>query len=371
MLSQTAAKQVLVAGLSVILGYSIFVALFHNKCANLLIHKRNEHNATLQSVSKVHEAAVKQACHEDSIRFMRAQTIWTSQYQELKLQQEHTLEQLNNATQQKDGYDEMIRKLNEQVRRLQRELGSATVQVRQVQRASQQEVELLRQQLDLSRSLIQQKVDEVRSITSEGSCPGCDPSELIRIQASIARRNAAQCAHWLGAPPYVVEFTLQDALQERTSFHVEFTDLSDMPHTIWTFLSLVNEGLYDGTTLHYLNTDRGPAVTGGEPHSGPKHVHSFLQRKYATAGYGSEPLLFEELSPAAPCWESTFGFVGRGPSLLFPLESYRDGGRFGCPGSITSGRDILQQIQQTGQSVTIQSVRIVNKLSKESAKLEL
>lgn len=354
-----------------LLGYSIFVALFHNKCANLMIAKENEHNTTLQSLVENHALAIEQACHEDATRMTQTHGILTVQYIELQLQQEHTLEQLKNATQQKDGHDEMIRKLNEQVKRLQRELGSTTLQVRQVQRASQQEIESLRQQLDLSRSLIQQKVDEVRSLASEGSCYGSDSSEWIQMQAAIARRNAAQCLQWLGEPPYVVEFALQDSLHKRASFQVEFTDLSDMPHTIWTFLTLVDEGLYDGTTLHYLNTDRGLTVIGGEPHSGPTHVHSSLQRRYATAGYGSEPLLFEELSPIAPCRESAFGLVGRGPTLLFPMEGYVDGGRFACPGDVTNGMEVIQQIQRAGQPVTIHSVRILNNSRRVSANSEL
>lgn len=371
-MSQAFAKQVLIAGVSVILSYSVFVALFQNQCATLLISKEKEHNTTIQSLYEQHAVALEVTSLEDATRFLETQTLLTAQYQELLLKHEQTLDQWTNATRQKDKSEETIQKLNEQVKRLQRELGSATVQIRQAQRASQQEVESLRQQLDLSRSLVQQKVDEVRSLAKEGTCYGGDASELARIQAEISRRNAAQCVQWLEKPPYVVEFALQDASHDLTLLQVEFTTLSHMPHTVWTFLSLVDQGLYDGTTLQF-NADR--AITGGEPHSAPKQVHSSLQRQYATAGYGSEPLLFEELSPAAPCLELTFGFVGRGPTLLFTMEGYKDGGRFACPGRISSGKEFLQHIQQTNhhhhRPMTIQSARILRKVEQRSADPEL
>ncbi len=354
MLSKSKATYILIAGVSVIAGYSIFVILFHNQCATFLIDKEHRHNQTLRSLQETHTAAIEQACHDDAVRFLQMHTALTSRNDELQHQLDLNREQFSKATQQKDAYDEKILKLTEQVKRLQRELGSTTVQVRQVQRVAQQEIESLQQQLELSRSLVQQKIDEVRSLASTDSH---EISDVVRLQAVITRRNAAQCVQWLGVPPYVVEWTLHD----HSALRVEFTDFSDMPHMIWTFLQLVHDGLYNGTTLRYRNTDRGPAVTGGEPHSASKQIHSSLQRQYATAGYGSEPLWFEELSPVAPCRENTFGLVGRGPTLLFPMLGYEDGGRFACPGKIASGAEILQQLRQSGQPITIQSARILHK----------
>ncbi|GAX13316.1 hypothetical protein FisN_17Hh257 [Fistulifera solaris] len=366
MLSKSTATHFLTAGVSVIAGYSIFVKLFHNQCATFLIDKEHQHNQTIRSLQETHAEAIEQACQEDAVRFLETQTVLTSQNEELQHQLDLNREQLSKVSQQNDAYDERILKLSEQVKRLQRELGSSTVQVRQVQRVAQQEVESLRQQLDLSRSLVQQKIDEVRSLASTD---GHDMSDVVRLQAAITRRNAAQCVQWLGVPPYALELTLHD----HSSLRVEFTDFADMPHMIWTFLQLVDDGLYDGTSLQYKNTDRGPAVTGGEPHSASKQIHSSLQRQYATAGYGSEPLWFEELSPVAPCRENTFGLVGRGPTLLFPMLGYEDGGRFACPGKIVSGADILQQLRQTGQPIIIESVRILHKdgLKERSARFEL
>ncbi|GAX27360.1 hypothetical protein FisN_17Lh257 [Fistulifera solaris] len=366
MLSKTTATHILTAGVSVIAGYSIFVILFHNQCATVLIDKELQHNQTLRSLQETHAEAIEQACQDDVVRFVQIQTALTSRNAELQQQLDVSREQLSKVTQQNDAYDETILKLTEQVKRLQRELGSTTVQVRQVQRVAQQEMESLRQQLDLSRSLVQQKIDEVRSLASTN---GHDMSDLIRLQAAITRWNAAQCVQWLGVPPYAVELTLHD----HSSLRVEFTDFADMPHMIWTFLQLVDDGLYDGTTLQYRNTDRGPAVTGGEPHSASKQIHSSLQRQYATTGYGSEPLWFEELSPVAPCRENTFGLVGRGPTLLFPMLGYEDGGRFACPGKIVSGTDILQQLRQTGQPIIIESARISHndRLKERNARPEL
>jgi cyclophilin family peptidyl-prolyl cis-trans isomerase len=142
--------------------------------------------------------------------------------------------------------------------------------------------------------------------------------------------------------------------EEPNVFEIELAPLSEMPHTVFTFLDLVHLQLYDGTSFIAADNSR---IEGGSPNHAPTPHAVKLHERYAKFGYNRSPLGFNEYSPTFPHEAFTIGFAGSpisGPTLAINLmdNSATRGpndelGRRGdpCFGKIISGFDTLQRIQ--------------------------
>uniref|UniRef100_A0A7S1D247 PPIase cyclophilin-type domain-containing protein n=1 Tax=Cyclophora tenuis TaxID=216820 RepID=A0A7S1D247_CYCTE len=184
-----------------------------------------------------------------------------------------------------------------------------------------------------------------------------------------------------GKGPFVVEFKLKfpttmGPAVEPNTFGVELASLSEMPHTIFTFLDLVDLQLFDGTAFVAANAMQ---MEGGSPGHAATDRAIKLYERYAKFGYSRSPLAFNEYSPRFPHEQFTVGFVGSpvaGPGLVINMvnnsetRGLNEHGRptSPCFGKVIQGFDTLARMQSAPKSadgyrlaknIEIESVRIV------------
>jgi hypothetical protein len=356
----------LLVGVGVIAGVGGFYALWQTSCTELLHVASARQNASLESLQEQYSKAAsahkrcleddnsKKKFHELQDR-LEAQTKLAGKHQDLLVKHEATLEKLNEVQKAHDSSRQTVSSLNEQIKRLQRELGQSTVQVHLSKQKSDQQVEALKDQLDLSRTMLREKMVELERAQSEtGSSRGSDTSwyktELNAVTTAIRRRSLAQLVMKYGEGPYTIQFTLDlpspPESSEQQSFsivEVEFRLIPEMAYTLWTILNLVDLELYTGTTI---GTVDDLSAFGGRPQDAAlRKDEARLARRYAETGYGAEPLLFEEISPRAPCVEYSFGIVGKGPGFFFPLVAQHQDGSVSCPGLVVKGKHTLSRLE--------------------------
>jgi cyclophilin family peptidyl-prolyl cis-trans isomerase len=160
------------------------------------------------------------------------------------------------------------------------------------------------------------------------------------------------------------------------SFVMVLAPLSDMPHTIYTFLDLVDLNLFEGSSFIAANDQQ---IEGGSPNHADMKRSVKLYERYAQHGYHRHLLGYNEYSERHPHTPFTVGFSGGahpGPTLVINMADNTEArgpqadGRGGepCFGTIVSGFDTLERIQSARKSsdgyrfaknVVIQTVRVI------------
>jgi hypothetical protein len=115
----------------------------------------------------------------------------------------------------------------------------------------------------------------------------------------------------------VVRFILEfpNGPKEPNQFEVKIPNPKDMPHTVLTFLNMIDHGLYVDTTIDF-KSDK--IIGGGNPYSvASTDLKSKVLRRFADIGLSSYRTLFfeDESSPNSPCSASHFSLDNRGPDL--------------------------------------------------------
>jgi cyclophilin family peptidyl-prolyl cis-trans isomerase len=157
-----------------------------------------------------------------------------------------------------------------------------------------------------------------------------------------------------GKGPYYVEFTLKfQGHTDSASFVVELPSRKQLPHSVFTFLSLVESNLFDGTA--FLSTNDSIMNIGKNPESS-----ALLDQKFKALGFGQSALSFIEDSSDFRCESFSVGFVGLGPALeLFLSDDYSSSNR-SCFGIVVRGMQTLSRVETTvenGETVDIVEVR--------------
>ena len=142
---------------------------------------------------------------------------------------------------------------------------------------------------------------------------------------------------------------------EPDSFIVELPSLKELPHSVFTFLELVESSLYEGTSFLW-NTDKVLRISGSENRDGVR-----LAQRYKDLGFGDSALVFAETSSAHRCRRHSMGFVARGPGLEIFLseDSAADMDR-ACFGRVVRGVKTISRIEVAmgkGQAVDVVAVR--------------
>jgi cyclophilin family peptidyl-prolyl cis-trans isomerase len=166
--------------------------------------------------------------------------------------------------------------------------------------------------------------------------------------------------HSYGKGPYYAEFRLQFPERSGTdSFVVEFPSRKELPHSVFTFMGLVESELYDGTSI--LSKRDGAMRIGGNPQHEAR-----LSQRYKALGYGESALSFVESSPSSlssfPCRRHSVGFLGRGPALEIHVSDrhVNDQDRT-CLGRVVQGIHVLERVEasmEKGEVVDIVQVRV-------------
>ena len=129
---------------------------------------------------------------------------------------------------------------------------------------------------------------------------------------------------------------------------VEVTTLESTPTSVFNFLTLVDDGIYEGA--EFLST-----------HS-IIHLDSDEDRVKGIA-YAISGLRLVENSSLGACAPYSFGFVGSNGGLKFIMTNdVSKHGTLACFGSIIQGRQVMSLIQraaQEGRATAVSSARIV------------
>jgi cyclophilin family peptidyl-prolyl cis-trans isomerase len=143
-----------------------------------------------------------------------------------------------------------------------------------------------------------------------------------------------------------VEFQLQFPEENLDDLYSLTVDLEgeSMPHSVLTFLSQVDEGLYNtgGFAFHH----NAIHIVFGSPISNHLNKNE-LETWTSFETSGLSRLIFQEYSPEVPHVEYTIGFSERGPNIYFNTrDNTQNHGsiRDPCFGKVEKGREIIDRM---------------------------
>jgi cyclophilin family peptidyl-prolyl cis-trans isomerase len=161
--------------------------------------------------------------------------------------------------------------------------------------------------------------------------------------------------HSFGTGPYYVRFSLDIFGQGESFFVVEISTRKTFPLSVFTLLTLVESGFYNGVDVEIGGNGVllvGRSVSGNS-----------MDEKLKALGFlGGSSLYFPEEIPEYPCGPNFLGFVNRGPALHLHISSGGEEGYHTCFAEVVRGADTLQLIHHTlgnGESVTLSSAAVL------------
>jgi len=281
----------------------------------------------------------------------------TSEIQDLKLQiereQESAKEIISKLVSDLEEAQLSVKVKTSQIEQLNSELGGFVLEIN-----------------DLKTGLTRASFESINFINSTVS------EQIIH---HIQQRDSVMCRQLFGKGPYYVKFVVRIPSTEPTKsgddfgnehhnntafFVIELSFRKELPHSTYTFLTLVESNLYnDGAA--FLSARDGGGLKIGSRHS--RDANS-LERKQTPLGLTDESSIsFVETSTSGeplPCGEFTFGFGHRGPGLnLFIDGKDKDekNSDTDCFAHVIRGQENLHKIQslllESGEPLEILSAK--------------
>lgn len=394
-------------GLGVWLGFGLFYAFFRTQCADLVSKTRRHYSAaiaSLQTQCELDSARLQDEYKESNSREslsrqmsqLELQTAQAKRHQECLSRQDSTLARMSQIQHEQELSQTKMKGLYEEISSLQQTIQtSQSLRVEAKQRAENQHGRL-NSQLELTKIMLQEKVDQLERFKLQGianDCPEVDSilflpayqqheTTIVEMQAAIKRRSMALTVQSLGdSLPYTVIFVVARGPNRSSStssnsvvVEIEIDNVHDMPHEVYTFMTLIQAGLLHETSmqLRILETQEGddaPFITvGGTPNN--KNT-SKRTRQYAEMGWNSErSLLFTERSTKR-CSTNSVGFVNAGPEFAIwrtdpknnIKETIHDNSSsvvhsFRCFGRVVSGIETLSEMEDEIEIGTIVDTRV-------------
>ena len=128
--------------------------------------------------------------------------------------------------------------------------------------------------------------------------------KMIDLQSFIQDDSRRQVIEKYGEGPYRVRFLVQNHEAKVDEFVLEMADLQLMPHSVLTFLDMVDSRLWDNALFYHL------ALKNHVLTAAPVDFGTFERKHHHFAGAS-----FAEYSAAFPHEEFTVGFSARGPNF--------------------------------------------------------
>jgi len=351
-------------------GFLTFSFLFHSQCAELMQAKEERSSIAIKTIQSEYDSRI----HQEIVFCQRQQLVEQNSLLEnhhymLKAHQS-TLLQLTELQNTLANCTSEVDTLKDESIMLKLRLQESDESLRKTKQWAVKQQDMHKSQLSLTKTMMQERIEELetykrssevsRDVEKSGTrATSVIEQEFLQLQSAIRRRSLIQTKQFFGKPPtYRVQVVLAPHINQPSTSHfeVELGALQEMPHTVLTFLSLVDAGLYQGTSIT-LSSDAS-RVTGGNPKSAvERKTSSRLLRKYADLAFGSDPLLFTEV-PLGPCGDFAFGIVGRGPDFLIQADTSRSPTGLPCIGRVVAGQEALSALP-TGDGVTIVDISII------------
>jgi hypothetical protein len=158
-----------------------------------------------------------------------------------------------------------------------------------------------------------------------------------------------------GKGPYYVRFSLDIPGHGESFFVVEISTRKTFPLSVFTLLTLVESGFYNGVDVEHGGN--GVLLMGSSA------AGNSMDEKLRALGFlGGSSLYFPEESLEYACGPNSVGFVKRGPALNFHLSPGGEEGYHACFAEIVRGEGTLQLIQDAlgnGESLTLSSAAVL------------
>lgn len=347
-----------------ILGYSVFYIMFKGQCTNLLVEMDRSHNKSHATLETKYSRAMTeiQKCQDDTFARektkelegrLQAQAALSDKHQDLLGRHERTLEKISELQKTSEGSISQINALKEEIRFVQQSLDESTEQLRTAKAERDDIQQDIQQQMAQTNKVLREREQENMELRE--FLDNCDEKikntegKFRELQNLVQQQNYASIIAMFGEGPYIVRFNLEFPYEpvEPNWFEVKIFNARDMPHTVLTFLNMVDNGLYVDTTIDFVKNKviQGGSLGSVEPQLG-KNMKTTVLRRFANFGYSAHNTMFfeGEQSHNAPCRHSSFGINGRGPGFVIYLTNEVEGNPTNCPGVVVKGRDTLERL---------------------------
>lgn len=249
------------------------------------------------------------------------------------------------------------------------EIQNLNQKMKQDQESAKEMISKLESDVRDAKTLLEEKTDQVERLNSELTE---FVSEISRLKSGLTgagvaaesttsdimidhlqQRDSVMCRQLFGKGPYYVKFVIRlppsESREENLIFFViELPSRKHLPHSTYTFLTLVESNLYNDGAAYLFDNDSGLYI-------GSKKVSEgiTLEQKLKPLGLtGGASLSFVETSTTGnnlPCGEYSFGFDHRGPGLnLFLSDDDDDDNNRSttdCFAQVIRGQENLRGIQ--------------------------
>ena len=359
-------------GVGAIVGYTIFASIYNHRCSDMMDEAERTFNRTKEEMSmKLVEALDKNTAHEGAesevleLRGRLAgQADLMAKHQALLDKHQTTMERLNEL---QTNLAE-LQNCPKQVKQLESNVNLVSVQKESAEKRLQQ-----------ANEKVEQLLEEAKSAGASAACEtqlSKSMTHLQKLYVTLCREKYVvpsdsrliSCVivltfSWFvstprhGEGPYYIEFDLNfdDEGEEESKFVVEISSPDMVPLSVATFLTLVENDIYND--LEFLSTQSIIQLDSDEG-------------KVASLATVASALSLVEAASAGPCTPYSVGFVGSNGALkIIMTNDVSKHGSLACFGKIAQGRQTLSRIQQAtrrGKTVAITSVKTIELESKPS-----
>jgi competence protein ComGC len=333
-----------VFGSGIISGYGLFYSTLSHRWASFLDEIEMNHNKTVSSLDGLYQKAIidKQACADDFTRSqeiselkgrLEAQSDLVSSHRLLIDKHQVIRAHLREVETQLEGKDAELLVLQKQIELY--EMGKSELET------NLQELRIVMQ------NELNDKSHAIQSL--ESSIEAFKVAEQ-NMQVLLKSRHAVLCRQFFGRGPYYVKFSVNLPEQDDSFFLVEISSRKAFPLSVFTFLTLVESGFYNGLDLAI---DENGLLKIGGGHSS----EAITAERLNSLGFtGASRLYFEEEPRDHPCHDGSISFEDYGPGLIHHIVDHEL--QYGsCFGQIVGGKDnvvpLIKASLQSGVSLKV------------------
>jgi len=333
-------------GVGAIVGYTIFASIYNHRCSDMMDEAERSFNRTkeelsLKLVDALHKNTANEGAESELLELrgrLAGQADLMAKHQALLDKHQSTMERLNEL---QTSLAE-LQNCPKQIKQLENNVNLVSLQKESAEKRLQQ-----------ANEKVEQLLQEAKSAGASAACE----TQLSRSMTHLQKLYSTLCREKHGEAPYYVEFDLDidDEGQEERKFVVEVSTLDLLPLSVSTFLTLVENTIYND--LEFLSTQSIIQLDSDEG-------------KVASLANVASALSLVETASAGPCTPYSVGFVGANGALkIIMTNDTTKHGTLACFGKIAQGRQTVSRIQQAtrrGKTVAITSVKIIELESKPS-----
>jgi hypothetical protein len=176
--------------------------------------------------------------------------------------------------------------------------------------------------------------------------------KMLHLQQYIQDDSRRQVIEKYGEGPYQVRFRVRhNETEDIDEFILEMADLELMPHSVLTFLDMVDARLWDNTVFYHHSQSNHVVAAA------PVVFGTFETKHHHLQAMGFNGVSFAEYSAEFPHEEFTVGFGGRGPNFYINTgdnsrhhgpggQSHHDlpGDADPCFAKVISGHDAVRRM---------------------------